>query len=390
MGTILTNKDDIVVFSQQIWENQSSRIYQLMTRLGKGRKVLFVELSMPTNVSKNTIKLAKITRNIRVLKIKSGIANLQSSLAKIVTYYSAKWKMNPRPILWFYTPVFNFLLDDMSHSLVVFDYLGSDSVEVANNPKLSLDLIIKSDLVLSCEKEINHLDLAGHKLVYMPNAVDKFHFEKAFEKNLVLPQDVVNFKNIVVGFYGDLDNTVDFKLFSDICRLAPKIDFVAIGKLKIDLKQLPKQKNFHYLGQKEYQELPGYLKMFDIAILPYNVAGKHKHEGVGSLLEYLTTRKKVISKNFDVISAEYVDLVALADSAEEFLDKINYYINEPFAKKVHREFLQDRFIRSISWEKTVSNIELLLKDSMYTTQKMSQVTESTFLSTKNTLENQLR
>jgi hypothetical protein len=47
---------------------------------------------------------------------------------------------------------------------------------------------------------------------------------------------------------------------------------VLIGPVvKIDPETLPRHSNIHYLGPKEYAELPTYLAGWDIALIPFAI-----------------------------------------------------------------------------------------------------------------------
>src|ERR1035438_10822698 len=73
----------------------------------------------------------------------------------------------------------------------------------------------------------------------------------------------------IVGFIGLIEDWVDLRLIRSLALSRPAWSFVLVGKLVASdalVRDLP---NVHLLGRKEYQDLPGYCKAFDVAVLPF-------------------------------------------------------------------------------------------------------------------------
>ncbi len=65
--------------------------------------------------------------------------------------------------------------------------------------------------------------------------------------------------------------------------------------IKVDPASLPRRPNLHYLGQKSYGELPGYLKAFDVCLMPWALNDATKTISPTKTLEYMAGGKPIVS-----------------------------------------------------------------------------------------------
>jgi len=71
---------------------------------------------------------------------------------------------------------------------------------------------------------------------------------------------------------------------------------VLIGPVvKIDPATLPQNGNIHYLGSKTYTELPKYLSVWDIALIPFALNESTQFISPTKTPEYLAAGKPVIA-----------------------------------------------------------------------------------------------
>ncbi len=100
-----------------------------------------------------------------------------------------------------------------------------------------------------------------------------------------------------IGKWGAvIDERIDLQLLQETSRKLPDVSFVMIGPLaKIEDADLPKENNIHYLGMKSYNELPAYLKAFDIAMMPFALNDATKYISPTKTLEYMAAGKPIIS-----------------------------------------------------------------------------------------------
>ena len=109
---------------------------------------------------------------------------------------------------------------------------------------------------------------------YFSNVADYAHFARARESMTDLPGDLAALPTPRIGFIGAISGyKLDFPLLRKIAMAHPEWSVILIGKVGegdpwtdvADLRSIP---NIHFFGPRPYALLPGYLKGFDVAILP--------------------------------------------------------------------------------------------------------------------------
>ncbi|MFN4149617.1 MAG: glycosyltransferase, partial [Candidatus Sericytochromatia bacterium] len=184
------------------------------------------------------------------------------------------------------------------------------------------------------------------------NAIDSDLFSKTKENKIKY-----NY-NKVVGFVGNIKNYIDFDLIIYLAKKRKDVQFVIIGfnpneEIKNKTKEL---NNIIFEGNKKYEELPKYIKSFDIGIIPYKVDDTHiKSISPMKLYEYLACNIFVLSSpipdvvNFK-INSNMGTYVEIANNYNEFLEKLDSLI-------VRDKFqLTEEEIYTISWEKRFSDL----------------------------------
>lgn len=194
-----------------------------------------------------------------------------------------------------------------------------------------------------------------------PSSIDKLHFEKARSiKND--PDDQQHIPHPRLGFYGVLDERFDIDLIAGMAQQKPDWHFVMIGPVvKIDPLSLPVLDNIHYLGGKEYNQLPDYLSGWDIALLPFALNESTKFISPTKTPEYLAGGKPVISTPItDVVNPyQKYNLVHIASDVLQFIT----IAEKELEQKDKSEWLQrvDAFLAHQSWDKTWMQMNELLK-----------------------------
>lgn len=128
-----------------------------------------------------------------------------------------------------------------------------------------------------------------------PSLVDEAHFVKALN-GIAVPDDIVHISNPIVGYFGVIDKRIYLDLLRESASRLPEVSFVMIEPLaKIGESDLPRLPNIHYLGMKTYNDLPAYLKQFDIAMMPFALNDATKTISPTKTLEYMAAGKPIIS-----------------------------------------------------------------------------------------------
>jgi len=238
--------------------------------------VLFVEEPVFDDIAPARLELHPITSNlcVGVPHLPRGVdtgaaAILQRALLNEVC---ARYDIN-NPYLWFYTPMAITFTGEIPASAIVYDCMDELSAfkdAPAELPELEGLLLNRADLVFTGGLSLYEAKRARHPHVFaFPSAVDVGHFGTA-RGRLAEPADQAAIPRPRLGFFGVIDERMDTALLAALAGRRPDWHFVMIGPVvKIDPANLPKADNIHYLGIKNYQELPAYAAHWEVALMPF-------------------------------------------------------------------------------------------------------------------------
>ncbi|TIU17175.1 MAG: glycosyltransferase family 1 protein, partial [Mesorhizobium sp.] len=101
------------------------------------------------------------------------------------------------------------------------------------------------------------------------SSIDFTHFHQARATGED-PHDQIQIPHPRVGYFGVIDERLDVGLVAQGARGMPDIHFVMLGPVvKIDRDSLPRAANIHWLGGKDYADLPNYLRHWDAGWMPF-------------------------------------------------------------------------------------------------------------------------
>lgn len=192
--------------------------------------------------------------------------------------------------------------------------------------KEELSLLQRADLVFTSSQALYEEKKRLHPNVYYtPNGVN---FELFFEKKdfpRCLPAEFLDIKRPIIGFTGNITYFLDFSLLEFIAASRRNWSLVFIGPIdeKSKTKSLGKYPNVYFLGRRKHEELPIYIKGFDIAILPIKINRYLERCNPLTLYEYLAAGTVVVSTNVPEVR-KFQDTVFIARSDEEFVSLIEY------------------------------------------------------------------
>jgi glycosyltransferase involved in cell wall biosynthesis len=114
-----------------------------------------------------------------------------------------------------------------------------------------------------------------------------------------------------------VDERIDYKTIEFLARDNPGSSVVLIGPiLTAPPGELPS--NVYLTGPREYADLPRYLKGFDVCILPFKRTELVSFISPTKTPEYLAGGRPVVSSFIPDVKEIYGDVVAIAESPEEF------------------------------------------------------------------------
>ncbi|QPQ55053.1 UDP-galactopyranose mutase [Allosphingosinicella flava] len=228
-------------------------------------------------------------------------------------------------IRWYYTPMmlpFSRHIDSVTTVYDCMDELANFRFAPPELLPLESELFDAADLVFTGGYSLYEAKRERHSSVHaFPSSVDRAHFMKAREHRAD-PVDQASIPGPRLGFYGVIDERMDLDLIAAIADARPQWSIVMLGPVvKIDPADLPRRANIHYLGGKQYDELPDYLGGWDAALMPFAINESTKFISPTKTPEYLAGGKPVVSTPITDVIRHYgdMDAVTIAADAEAFV-----------------------------------------------------------------------
>ena len=253
-------------------------------------------------------------------------------------------------------------------ALTVYDCMD----ELANfkfaHPELKSreqELFTKADLVFTGGHTLYEAKREQHPDAHpFPSSIDKAHFGQA-RGPLVEPADQAGIAHPRIGFFGVVDERLDIELLRELSQNHPEWQFVIIGPVvKIDPATLPRTPNVHYLGGKDYKELPAYLKGWDVATLLFADNESTKFISPTKTPEYLAAGNPVVSTPIRDVIRPYGDLqlVHIAGNAADF----GKAIATALTQRTDADWQQrtDDYLATISWDQTWQHMVALMQQRL--------------------------
>ena len=282
-------------------------------------------------------------------------------------------------VCWYYTPMALRFSDHLRPRGIIYDCMDELAAFKGACPELmeqEQKLFAKADVVFAGGASLYAAKKTKHKNVHLqPSSIDREHFAAA-RTGLPDPADQADIPHPRIGFFGVLDERLDLELLRQLAPEHPDWHFVLLGPVvKIREDELPTGLNIHYLGKKDYAELPNYLANWDVAMLPFALNASTRFISPTKTPEYLAAGKSVVSTPIQDVVKPYgeMGLVRIAGNAKEFGDAI-----EACMEDLTCEWLEgvDRFLALNSWDKTFEAMWEEIQRCMPRARQVPQSTEA--------------
>jgi len=234
-----------------------------------------------------------------------------------------------RPILWISLPTAYPIIGKLNEEKVIYycadDFSSLAGVDHKPIAKLEQKLITKAQIIFVASESLKN-KFCQYNPILLEHGVDHEIFQKKYQR----PDDFPTYKNKkIIGFIGAIENWVDLDLLSHAARQLSNYYFLFIGHIKTDISQLKNLNNVFMLGPKPYSDIPAYLKNWDVSIIPFNVQCKEvQHCDPLKLREYLAAGKPIVATDF-LATRNYQNVISVAHSYQDFVDKISNALTNP-------------------------------------------------------------
>lgn len=359
----MTRKLTIVCFSSQPWEDGMwTNKHHIMSRVAKQHRVLFVNFRQmsPFKFVRGARKadagsrvrlsnvwsepaVRRVLPDLEVLDVWTPWLNFVGSGHVLRRHNEFEHRVNVvgrwlerhgirDAVLWVYHPGFGDSVTRIPHSVVVYDCVDEYTAfpEFRHNKAWIAErerkLCAAAGVVACTAPSLfeTKQQLAPGRTHFVHNVGDAEHFAKALEPATPVATDIDNLPRPIIGFVGAVS---DYKLNIDwllaLSAARPNYSIVLVGPTGVadpstDVGKLKARPNVHLLGHRSYPELPGYLKGFDVAVIPYRINDYTRAVFPIKFFEFLASGRPVVISPLPAVR-EYWDAVRVAETPEAFI-----------------------------------------------------------------------
>jgi UDP-galactopyranose mutase len=396
---------DLICLSHLRWDFVFQRPQHLLSRAAASHeRVFFFEEPIFGKNSTSKLDVRKSAEGVLVAQphLPEGMPHNESVQVQrqLLDELLSEWNVRDY-ILWYYTPMALSFSRHLDPALTIYDCMDELSL-FKNAPKELLDnegeLLQIADLVFTGGQSLYEAKKDRNPNVFaFPSSIDFAHFAQArkiSKHDHSDPEDQAPIPHSRMGYCGVIDERIDFDLVSKAANARPDWQFIFIGPVvKIDPASLPKHPNIHYLGQKDYKDLPQYLAGWDVAMMPFAINDSTKFISPTKTPEYLAAGRPVVSTAIRDVVRPYGEqgLVEIAGTLDEFIRAAAQCGMDEGALPIDWLKRVDTFLGQTSWQKTWDEMSKRMADALeeksVTSSEMAMETD--FLSDSNAAERAL-
>lgn len=361
----------IIVHSHLGWDWVWQRPQQFLSRFSKDHRVLFVEGPVPDDSlewPKVSLREVSDYPNIMVLQSRFPASHWEDGdwvdkqrrrlVQRVLAGPLGAKFVNA--VQWFYDPMaVTAFAGKMGEIATVYDCMDQLSQFRGAPPELvrrERELLAVADVVFAGGPKIHRA-----KKLYNANChsygcgVDVLHFAQAQRVETVVPDDIAHIKGPVLGFFGVVDERMDYELVAALADANPFWHLVIVGpRTKVEDEVLPRRHNIHWLGGRDYALLPHYAKRFDLCMMPFAINEATEYINPTKALEYMATGRPIVSTAIEDVVSQFSHVTQIAHSHEEFIAFCYASLERPDAEQVERGIA---LANSNSWEAIVEKLK---------------------------------
>lgn len=277
----------------------------------------------------------------------------------------------PRPLLWVFSPLADYLVEAAGPELGLAIYDCMDDLASFRGSPASMReredrLLAAADLAFTGGRSMYEARRGRHPDLHcFPSGVDVAHYAAAKSPATRVPAALEAIPAPRLGYFGVLDERIDWLMIAAVAARRPDWHWALVGPTaKVDPAELPQAANIHYLGQQRYEDLPAFLRGFDVATMPFALNQATRFISPTKTTEYLAGGKQVISSSVPDVVATYTDIVAIADGPDAWVAGVERLLAEGPAARQARAERADPILAQSAWDDIAAKMWALIQGAL--------------------------
>lgn len=266
--------------------------------------------------------------------------------------------------LWMFFPHLDFLLKlKWPRWQTIYDIV--DFHIFSNSDKQKKFLLKKADYIFAISQTLKRQYCY---LTHKPIAIVPQGFSNKIFTQLLLTTDIkLPGDKPIIGFVGQLNERLDYKLLENLVIMNPNWKFVFVGpknfknifstkKLKKKINSLLSHQNVTWIKQVQKKQIPIIIDQFTIGIIPYDLdLSFNRYCYPMKLFEYFYLQKPVVATPIEELTLpRFKNLIKVGNSADEWSKKIKKILIKPWPQKYKQQQLN--LAKSNSWKNKIAAI----------------------------------
>jgi uncharacterized SAM-binding protein YcdF (DUF218 family) len=275
-----------------------------------------------------------------------------------------------RPIVWTFlpTPLAQDLIRDVEPSLIVYycaDDFAATSPGARRVAQSEAALFRQADLVFVTSERLREKAQRSNANVHsFPAGVEYAKFERVRQSGDGLPRDLARLKRPIAGYVGALHMWMDQALLGEAAEALPDVTFALVGPPQVSMSRIDGLPNVALLGARDHDEVPAYVKGFDVALVPYLRSDFTDSVYPVKLNEYLAMGVPIVATALPEVerfNERHGDVLIVARTTSEFVSGIRRALGGSTPDQVERRV---EVARANSWSQRLDEMSALIEEAL--------------------------
>ena len=389
----MLKNENIICISWLVWDSIPLVMHQMMTRLARNNRVLFVDPPFP--ITRFIMDPKKTKRYLyRVVRWQKGVKKVSNNLwiyypPPLIIFYGrvkyfdrfnqwyltrcirkvAKYLRFHRPILWLYHPYAILPNGSLNEKAVCYDCndnIGSFFYRLSYQKQrlsaLEGELVRKADIVFTTSQNLyNEKRKLNKNTYYYPSGTDVELFSRVMLPQTQISDEIATLKRPIIGFIGGMTRKkMAWEWVEKLATFHSEWSLVFIGPVDDSLPQeIIRCQNIYFLGRKPMEALPHYVRGFDICIIPYREGDFLQSCFPTKVFEFLAAAKPIVTSDIPALR-DYASVIRVAKDAGEFVSHIEDLLEKGLDAEIRKKGLT--IAQSHTWDARVEKTSALISE----------------------------